>query len=182
MDKLTPAQRSKLMGKIKGKNTKPEVALARALWHRGYRYRKHNKTIFGTPDLSFKKTKIAVFVDSEFFHGKSWDDTAKRPKSNAEFWSQKIQRNMARDREVNAYLTRQGWTVLRFWSEDIKKSLPEVMRIIGDAIQEKQRLVQFQDSAVKLPSGNYLQMADWPQAAEPSWSYDSAPKRRKKNR
>jgi len=72
MDKFTKEQRSKIMAAIKGTGTKDEVRLAKALWHLGYRYRKNNRTIFGTPDLTFKKLKIAIFVDSEFFHGKDW--------------------------------------------------------------------------------------------------------------
>ena len=91
MDKITTEQRSKLMGKIRGKNTKPELRIAKALWHRGHRYRKHDKSIFGTPDLSFKKYRIAIFVDGEFFHGKDWHLIEKRPKNNAEFWKKKIQ-------------------------------------------------------------------------------------------
>lgn len=78
MDRITPQQRSKNMRAIKSTATKDEVRLAKELWHLGYRYRKNNRTVFGTPDLTFKKYKIAIFVDSEFFHGKDWK-TKKKP-------------------------------------------------------------------------------------------------------
>ena len=82
MDRVTPAQCSKIMAAIKGTGTKDEVRLAKALWHLGYHYRKNNKTVFGKPDLTFKKLKIAIFVDSEFFHGKDWETQKDRAKTN----------------------------------------------------------------------------------------------------
>lgn len=167
MDKLTPSQRSKLMSKIKGKDTKEEVRLAKALWHKGYRYRKHNKSIIGTPDLSFKNLKIAIFIDGEFFHGKNWDNIEKRPKSNSEFLKKKIERNIDRDKEVTEYLQTHNWTVLRFWSEDIKKTLHTVVKRIVETIEEKKNLIHYKTKSIKLPSGNYLQQDELPQAAEP---------------
>lgn len=104
MDKLTTKQRSKNMSAIKSKGTKNEVRLAKALWCLGYRYRRNNITVFGTPDLTFKKLKIAVFVDSEFFHGKDWETQKERIKTNTEFWQKKIERNIQRDIEFNTYL------------------------------------------------------------------------------
>lgn len=73
MDRITKEQRSKIMSAIKGKFTKPELLLAKTLWHRGHRYRKNNRKIFGTPDLTFKNHKLAILIDSEFFHGKDWE-------------------------------------------------------------------------------------------------------------
>ncbi|AWI25223.1 very short patch repair endonuclease [Flavobacterium pallidum] len=143
MDIFTTAQRSKIMSKIRAKDTKSEVLLAKALWKRGHRYRKHSKSIFGTPDLSFKKYKIAIFVDSEFFHGKHWDIIEKRPKNNAEFWQKKIERNMQRDNEVNVFLIQSGWTVLRFWSNDIKKNLFTTVRTIEKHIEEIHNRIYF---------------------------------------
>lgn len=136
MDVHTKEQRSKNMAAIRGKNTKAELQLAKALWHLGLRYRKHNKSIFGTPDFTFKKHKVAVFVDSEFFHGKDWD-TRKRPVTNAEFWVKKIERNIQRDIEVNTYLRENGWIVLRFWSAQVKKDLDGCVAQIQQAIQER---------------------------------------------
>ena len=133
MDVHNPEQRSKNMRAIKSTATKAEISLAKALWGLGYRYRKNNKTVFGKPDFTFKKLKFAIFVDSEFFHGKAWE-TRKKPQTNAEFWIKKIERNMQRDIEVNTYLESQNWKVLRFWSEDIKKKLQDCLIIIEDVI------------------------------------------------
>lgn len=137
MDRLNPQQRSKNMAAIRSKNTKVEISLAKALWYLGYRYRKNNRTVFGTPDLTFKKLKIAIFIDSEFFHGKDWE-TRKKPQTNAEFWVKKIERNMQRDVEVNVYLESQNWKVLRFWSEDIEKHLQDCVAAIEEAIRSRQ--------------------------------------------
>mgnify|MGYP005845064813 CR=1 FL=1 len=134
MDVHSKEQRSKNMAAIKGKGTKAELALTKALWQEGLRYRKNNRTIFGTPDITFKRYKLAVFVDSEFFHGKDFE-TKKKPASNAEFWEKKISRNIERDKEVNAHLTSQGWTVLRFWSNEVKKNLDGCVAIIKEAIE-----------------------------------------------
>ena len=139
MDKLTPEQRSKNMQAVRSTNTKEEVRLAKALWSLGYRYRKNDKAIFGKPDLTFKKLKIAIFVDSEFFHGKDWE-TRKKPQTNPEFWIKKIERNMQRDIEVNTYLESQNWKILRFWSNDIKKNLDSCIIEIQKAIAERQKL------------------------------------------
>lgn len=138
MDVHNPSQRSKNMSAIRSVNTKNEVRLAKALWHLGYRYRKNNKTVFGKPDLTFKKLKIALFVDSEFFHGKDWETHKDRVKTNTEFWQNKIERNRQRDIEVNAFLESQNWKVLRFWSEDIEKNLEDCVAIIQDAIISRQ--------------------------------------------
>jgi len=123
MDNLTPEQRRKNMQAIKSAATKDEIRLAKALWNLGYRYRKNNKKIFGKPDITFAKYKIAIFVDSEFFHGKDWEVQQLRIKSNRDYWIPKIERNMKRDEEVNAFLVSENWTVLRFWSQEIRKNL-----------------------------------------------------------
>jgi DNA mismatch endonuclease (patch repair protein) len=137
MDNLTSIQRSKIMRAIRSTNTKDEVRLAKALWHLGYRYRKNNRKVFGTPDLTFKKLKIALFVDSEFFHGKDWETQKNRFKSNQEFWQNKIERNMQRDIEVNNYLMEQGWTVIRFWSTEINNNLEDCIGKIQTKIALK---------------------------------------------
>ena len=134
MDVFTKEKRSKIMRAIKSKNTKEEVRLAKALWHRGHRYRKNDRTIFGTPDLSFKKYKIAVLVDGEFFHGKDWEKVKTRLDSNKEYWIKKIERNQERDIEVNQYLASKGWKVLRFWSKDVKQKCYTTVRTIEKEI------------------------------------------------
>lgn len=107
----------------KATSTKPEILLAKALFARGHRYRKNNKTIFGKPDLSFKKIKLLIFVDGEFWHGKDWHIRKNDHKTNQEFWIKKIERNIERDKEVNAELSKQKWSILRFWAKDIEKNL-----------------------------------------------------------
>ena len=123
MDKLTKEQRRKNMQANKSTGTKPELLLAKTLFARGHRYRKNNKTVFGKPDLTFKSIKLAIFVDGEFWHGKDWHERKNDHKTNQEFWNKKIERNIERDKEVNEELTKQGWTILRFWGKDIEKNL-----------------------------------------------------------
>lgn len=121
MDNLTPNQRKKNMQAIKCKGSKIEKILARALWHTGLRYRKNNVKIYGRPDFIFLSRKIAIFCDGEFWHGKDWN-TKKKPATNATYWKAKIDRNIARDTEVNQYLERNGWLVIRLWETDIIKN------------------------------------------------------------
>lgn len=137
MDVLTKEQRTKNMKAIKGHGTKDEVLLAKALWHRGYRYRKNDKTVFGRPDLTFKKYEIAIFVDSEYFHGKDWDTEKFRIKSNREFWWSKIEGNIRRDTVVNEALINAGWTVLRFWSKNLRKNQADCLLVIEKEIERK---------------------------------------------
>jgi DNA mismatch endonuclease Vsr len=135
VDKLTKEQRRKNMQAVKSKGSKIETALAKALWARGYRYRKNDKTVFGKPDLTFKKLKIAIFVDSEFWHGKDWETRKYEHKSNKEFWINKIEKNIRRDREVNIRLGEEGWTVLRFWGEDVEKKLVSCVDLVKKVVK-----------------------------------------------
>ena len=98
-DVMTPKQRSQTMSHIKGKNTSIEILLRKSLWHRGIRYRKNYKKLPGTPDIAITKYKIAIFCDSEFFHGHNWEIKKQKLGNNREYWIKKIERNMARDRE-----------------------------------------------------------------------------------
>lgn len=123
MDDLTPEQRRKNMQAIKSKDTSIELALRKALWHKGIRYRKNYKNLPGKPDIAVTKTKIAVFCDSDFWHGYDWENRSSKIKSNRDYWIPKIERNMKRDREVTEALEKAGWTVLRFWEFQIKKEL-----------------------------------------------------------
>lgn len=135
MDRLTKEQRRKNMQANKSSGTKPELLLAKALFALGYRYRKNNKNIFGKPDLTFKKLKLAIFIDGEFWHGKDWDTRKHAIKSNIEFWHSKIERNIQRDKEVNEKLLEQGWTVLRFWDKEVMKELERCIEEIEDVIK-----------------------------------------------
>jgi len=137
MDKLTKEQRRKNMRAIKNKGSKIEVMLGKALWKKGYRYRKNNKSVFGKPDFTFKELKVAIFCDSEFWHGKDWEVKKLEHKSNIDFWHKKIERNIERDKEVNNYLRNKGWKVLRFWGEEIEKSLDICIKKIEIALNTR---------------------------------------------
>ena len=119
----TTPERSKIMGKIRGRNTKPEMAFRRALWASGYRYRVDYKKLIGKPDIALKKYKTVIFIDGEFWHGHNWEERKHKIKSNREFWIPKIERNIQRDHEVNTELKRLGYTVFRFWENEVKKDL-----------------------------------------------------------
>ncbi|WP_369998484.1 very short patch repair endonuclease [Winogradskyella sp.] len=119
----TTKKRSKIMSKIRGKNTKPELLFRKALWEKGVRYRVDSKQLPGRPDVSIKKYKLAVFIDGEFWHGYNWDERKDKLKSNRGFWIPKIERNMQRDREVNQQLKEMDFTVFRFWTHEVKDNL-----------------------------------------------------------
>lgn len=139
MDVLTPEQRRKNMQHIKSKDTTIEITLRKALWKKGYRYRKNYKKLPGKPDIVLTKYKIAIFCDSEFFHGKDWE--IKRPKllnsNNPEYWILKIERNMERDRQNEKQLLFLGWTIIRFWGKEILKDTDACVRVIEEVIFEK---------------------------------------------
>lgn len=119
----TKDQISYNMQQVKSKDTKIEVILRKELWSRGLRYQKNSKKVFGKPDIVFIGKKVAVFCDSEFWHGYNWDERKNDFKSHRDFWIPKIERNMERDIEVNKALESEGWIVLRFWGNDIKNNL-----------------------------------------------------------
>lgn len=136
MDRLTKEQRHKNMKNIKNKDTGIEVTLRKALWEKGYRYRKNDRRLPGKPDIVLTKYKIAIFCDSEFFHGKDWEvlkPQLERGK-NAEFWIKKISKNQQRDEEVNKQLQYLGWTVIRFWGKDITKNTDECVQVVEETI------------------------------------------------
>ena len=133
--KKTKEQISYNMKQVKNKDSKIEIALRKELWGRGLRYQKNVTDIFGKPDLVFKGKKVAVFCDSEFWHGYNWNERKNDFKSHQEFWIPKIERNMERDKEVTAELQKQGWTVLRFWGKEIKKNVKECADIIEKTVR-----------------------------------------------
>lgn len=128
------------MKKIKSTNTSIEVRLRKALWHKGYRYRKNYKALPGSPDIVLTKYKIAIFCDSEFFHGKDWEVLKVRLEKgrNPEYWIKKIERNRNRDIETDKKLIYLGWTVIHFWGKDIIKDTDECIKIIQEAIWDAQ--------------------------------------------
>lgn len=130
----TKEQISFNMKRIKNKDSEIELLLRKELWSRGLRYRKNVNKIFGHPDIVFMSKKIAVFVDSEFWHGYDWDNRKADFKSNQEFWIPKIEHNIERDKEVNERLCNEGWTVLRFWGKQIKKETAYCADIVEKAV------------------------------------------------
>ena len=134
MDRLTKEQRHKNMVAVKNKNSKIEQILRKILWSNGYRYRKNCSKIYGKPDIVFMSKKVAVFCDSEFWHGYSWKENKEKIHSNKDFWIKKIERNMERDEEVNKKLENEGGTVLRFWGKEITKNPRECFEKIVMAL------------------------------------------------
>lgn len=137
-DDLTKEQRRKNMQHIKSNDTKIEMLLRKALWGKGYRYRKNYKDLPGKPDIALTKYKIAIFCDGEFFHGKDWETLRSRleKSNNSEYWISKISKNRKRDDEVNKKLSFLGWTVIRFWGNDIKNNTDECIKVIQEAVFE----------------------------------------------
>ena len=110
---------SKRMAKVKLKNGDAERALAKKLWHEGFRYWLNYKKLPGSPDIAIQKYHIAVFVDGEFWHGHDWEKRKTRLKRNKDYWIEKIEENIARDVRVDKELQLLGWTPMHFWSKDV---------------------------------------------------------------
>lgn len=127
------------MRKIHSKDTSIELLLRKALWHKGYRYRKNYKALPGSPDIVLTKYKIAIFCDSEFFHGKDWEVLKPQLEKgkNADFWIEKISKNQQHDDDINKQLQFLGWTVIRFWGKDIMKKTDECIQVIEENIFEQ---------------------------------------------
>ena len=141
-DVMPPEQRSQAMSHIKGKDTSIEVILRKALWHKGIWYRKNYKKLPGTPDIAITKYKIAIFCDSEFFHGYNWEIKKQKLGHNREYWIKKIERNMARDRENDFKLIALNWIPIHFWGQEIQKHTEECVQAVEDLIFEL-RMNQF---------------------------------------
>ncbi|HIW81717.1 MAG TPA: very short patch repair endonuclease [Candidatus Acetatifactor stercoripullorum] len=150
MDNLTRAQRHKNMQNIKSKDTAIEVLLRKALWKKGIRYRKNFQALPGKPDIAITKYKIAIFCDGEFFHGRDWEVLKPRleKSNNSQYWISKISKNRERDDQVNKQLLFRGWTVIRFWGNDIKKHTEECIQVVEEAIFD-QKLLEIEASEKK---------------------------------
>ena len=136
MDRLTEEQRHRNMSNIKNKDTSIELKLRKALWEKGYRYRKNYNKLPGKPDIVLTKYRIAIFCDSEFFHGKDWEKLKLQLEKgkNSEFWINKISKNIERDEKIEKELNFMGWTVLRFWGKDINKNVDECVKVVEEKI------------------------------------------------
>lgn len=131
-----PVVTSRIMAAVRGKNTRPEVALRKQLFACGLRYRLHDRRLPGKPDLVFASARLVVFVDGDFWHGGGWKERGlKRFEdqfgSNRDFWIAKITRNVERDREVEAALQRLGWTVERVLESEVMKDVDAVAQRIA---------------------------------------------------
>ena len=125
------------MQRVKNKDSEIELSLRKALWGLGLQYRKNVKSVFGHPDIAFIGKKIAVFCDSEFWHGYDWERRKNDFKVRQDFWLPKIERNMERDREVNEKLKAEGWIVIRFWGKEIKSDVNACAEKIKKAVEER---------------------------------------------
>ena len=139
VDRLTKEQRHKNMKNIRSKDTSIELKLRKELWRRGYRYRKNYTELPGKPDIVLTKYKIAIFCDSEFFHGKDWEVLKPQLEKgkNVDFWIEKISKNQQHDDDINKQLQFLGWTVIRFWGKDIMKKTDECIQVIEENIFEQ---------------------------------------------
>ena len=136
MDIMTKEQRRYTMRQVKNKNTSIEILLRKALWNKGVRYRKNPSKILGKPDICIKKYKLAIFCDSEFWHGKTWLEGNCHFETNGEYWKNKIERNIARDAYVNKALSERGWIILRFWEKEIRKNTDQCVNKILMTIKQ----------------------------------------------
>ena len=136
MDRLTKEQRHRNMSNIKSKDTSIELKLRKALWKKGYRYRKNYNKLPGKPDIALTRYRIVIFCDSEFFHGKDWEKLKLQLEKgkNSEFWINKISKNIERDEKIEKELNFMGWTVLRFWGKDINKNVDECIKVVEEKI------------------------------------------------
>lgn len=164
MDKLTPEQRHKNMAAIRGKNTKPEIIVRKGLWSRGFRYRLNHKRLPGHPDIVLRKYRTCIFVNGCFWHGHGValsqvnseqrivnSDCCKIPKSNREFWVEKIKRNKERDKEDQRKLAAMGWHCITVWECELK---PAVREQTLDSIAFTLNHIWLQDHSIPKPYEN----------------------------
>lgn len=131
------AQASRAMAGNRSRDTTPELALRRALWARGLRYRLHASDLPGRPDIVFRSQRVAVFCDGDFWHGRDWDDRRQRLRqgANADYWVPKIQSNIARDARCDGELAELGWSVIRLWESDIRRDPEAAADRVEEALQ-----------------------------------------------
>ena len=135
----TREQISYNMSRVRSFGSAIELCLGHAMWAAGLRYRKQYAGMPGKPDFVIVRSKIAVFCDSSFWHGRNWAKSAQAIKSNREFWIPKIERNIARDSQVNRALRERGWKVFRFWDNQIIRGAERCVQRVFDAANERQK-------------------------------------------
>ena len=134
---VTDEATSKRMSQVHLKGGPDEKHLAKALWHLGYRYRKNYKKLPGSPDIAIQKYHVAVFVDGEFWHGFDWENRKSKLIRNREYWIEKIEENIARDRRSDSELIALGWKPIHFWSKQIKKDLDHCVQAITELCSQQ---------------------------------------------
>lgn len=134
MDNLTKEQRRKTMQRIRSKGTVAERIVERELRRRKIYFAKHVVSIIGKPDIVFRRKKVVVFIDSDFWHGNPKRFIA--PKTNINYWQKKIARNKERDKKVTSALKKDGWKVLRLWEYDVKHNIDKRIDKILKAIEK----------------------------------------------
>ena len=139
----TKEQISRNMKSNKSKDTKPELLLRKELWHRGLRYRKNYKKLYGKPDIVFLGAKIAVFVDGKMWHGYDWKNQKNDFKSRREYWIPKIERNIEHDYEVTQELIALDWLVLRFWDFEVRKNLQDWADKVQRAYDNRKKTINY---------------------------------------
>lgn len=132
-DKINKEQRRKNMQAIRSQS-KLENRVSRLLWNKGYRFRKNDRTLFGKPDISIKKYKIVIFIDSCFWH--ACEIHGNKPKSNQDYWNKKLPRNKERDLEVTTYYKEKGWFIKRIWKHQVKEDLEKTAQELALFIQK----------------------------------------------
>ena len=140
---ITPSSpaRSQLMGRVRRSGTGPELALRRALHRVGLRYRlRAGEGLPGTPDIAFRRSRVAVFVDGCFWH--SCPRHRSTPKANAPFWQAKIERNRARDVRANRALRARGWTVVRVWAHDVDTRIDRAVGRVVKALYRSRKTTE----------------------------------------
>ena len=139
MDVLSKAQRRRNMQAIKASGTGIEKTLRKALSKEGFRYRLNAKNVLGKPDFAFVREKVAVFCDSEFWHGKDWKKEKRRIGTNKKYWHNKIENNIRRDKEVSQGLKKEGWKVIRFWGKAITKNTDKCVLKVEKALAVRRK-------------------------------------------
>ena len=131
VDNLTKEKRSRVMSSIRGKNTRPELSIRKILWGKGIRYRIHDKSVYGIPDISNKSRKVAVFIDGCFWHG--CKKCYKEPRTNTSFWRNKVKRNRQRRTEVKRKLLGEGWKVLEVWEHQVNEDARKTAKLVSSS-------------------------------------------------
>ena len=158
--KRDPATIHKTMSAIRGKNTGIEKKLRKALTEKGVRYRLYSSRVFGHPDILIGKLKIAIFCDSEFWHGYHFEENLAANPNLTAFWIEKIRRNIRRDELVNETLKRQGFTVLRYWGKQIEKEIDAIVDEILEVIAKREEIESWRSQIASRTTLAYIEKGD----------------------